>query len=182
MYKTLFFTTISIFTIFSIGCGGPAANNANGAKPNTNSTVVINGNTGLNPTPKPISEKTNDAPTLGPIVKTYYEALKKKDDALLKTVLSKDLLKTMEEGMKEEKKKGLAAYAAELDRVPENGIEVRNEKIQGNKGSAELKGGAYVNWSSIGFVMEDGKWKMSNESSETEAVKPNNPPPPNTAK
>jgi hypothetical protein len=175
MYKILFFTTISIFTILAVGCGGapvPNTNNnapANANRANGNNVAVIN------PTPKPVGETVNDAPTLGPVVRAYYEALKKKDDAALRALLSKSLLKDVEEGMKEEKKTGLAAYMAETDRVPEKGIEVRNEKIEGDKASAELKGGAYVNWSSISFVKEDGKWKLSNESVEIDAVKPSAP-------
>jgi hypothetical protein len=169
MYKILFFTTFFVLTILAIGCGGPAAPNVN-----SNTPVNANRNTGnavvINPTPKPVEATTNDAPTLGPVVRAYYEALKKKDDAALRDLLSKGLLKVTEERMKEEKKTGLAAYMAETDR-PGN-IEIRNEKIDGDRGSAQLKGGTYVNWSSIGFVKEDGKWKMSNESAEIQGVKP----------
>jgi hypothetical protein len=181
MYKILFFTTFFVLTILAIGCGGPPATNTN-----TNAPVNANRGNGnnvavLNPTPKPVAPTENDAPTLGPVVRTYYDALKKKDDALLRTVLSQSMLKQLEADMKSEKKTGLAAYAAELDRVPEKDIEVRNEKINGDKATAELKGGAYVNWSSLSFVKEDGKWKMSNESAEIQAVKPTAPAP-NTGK
>lgn len=178
MYKILFFTTFFVLTILAIGCGGPVATNINSNAPvnanrsNGNSVVI-------NPTPKPVEPTTNDAPTLGPVVRAYYEALKKKDDAALRNLLSRDLIKEQEANMKEEKKTGLAAYMAETDR-PGN-IEVRNEKIEGDKGVAELKGGAYVGWSKIGFIKEDGKWKMSNESAEIQAVKPSAPAP-NTGK
>lgn len=158
-----------------IGCGGPAAPNGNGNKPPVNGPAANTNN--FNPTPKPVAATTNDAPTLAPVVRAYYEALKKKDDAALKALLSKSLLKEVEDGMKEEKKTGLAAYMAETDRIPDKEIEVRNEKIDGDKGTAELKGGAYVNWSSISFVKEDGKWKLTNGGSEIEAVKPSGPAP-----
>jgi hypothetical protein len=105
--------------------------------------------------------------------------LKKKDDALLRTILSRAMLQQLETEMKDEKKTGLAAYAAELDR--QGDIQVRNEKIEGDKGVAELKGGAYADWTKLGFVKEDGKWKMSNESPEINAVKPSAPAP-NTGK
>jgi len=182
MYKILFFTTFFVLTILAVGCGGPAAPtpNANGnATPNANrgnsSNVVV-----INPTPKPVEPTTNDAPTLGPVVRTYYEALKKKDDALLKTVISRDLIKAQEANRIDDKfQGGLAAYMADTDR-PGN-IEVRNEKIEGDKGVAELKGGSYVGWSKISFIKEDGKWKMSNESAEIQGVKPSAPAP-NTGK
>jgi hypothetical protein len=175
MYKILFFITFSSFTLLAAGCGGPAGTNANGGKPNTNAPVNNNA-AGLNPTPKPVAPLENDAPTLAPVVKTYYEALKKKDDALLRTVLSQAFLKEIEQGMKEEKKTGLAAYMAETDRVPEKEIEVRNEKINGDRATAELKGGTYINWSSVDFVREDGKWKMTNGSAETDSMKQTNMP------
>jgi nitrogen fixation protein len=181
MYKILFFITFSIFTLLTVGCGGnpPGANNNNTGNvkpPNSNGPA-----NGLTVTPKPVTAKENDAPTLAPVVQSYYEALKKKDDALLKSVLSASFIKEIEQGMKEEKKTGMAAYMAETDRT-EPAVEVRNEKITGDKGTAELKGGSYVNWSTINFINEGGKWKLTNSSSEIDAVKPTGPPPTNTAK
>ena len=181
MHKILFFTTFFIITLLMIGCGGAPAPNADST--NRVNSNVLNGNVnaGIPTTAKDKGPTTNDAPTLGPVVRAYYEALKKKDDALLRTVLSQAMIKKLEAEMKVEKKTGLAAYAAELDRIPEKDIEVRNEKIDGDKGTAELKGGAYVGWSAIGFVKEDGKWKMSDESPEIEGVK-SSAPASNTAK
>lgn len=182
MFKILFFTTFFSFTLLMAGCGGPTGSNGNSTnKPNANLANPNANVAGIPTTTKDKGPTTNDAPTFGPVVRTYYEALKKKDDALLKTVLSQAMIKKLEAEMKAEKKSGLAAYAAELDRVPETVIEVRNEKIDGDKGIAELKGGTYVNWSAIAFVKEDGKWKMSDESPEIEAVK-SSAPPSNTAK
>lgn len=174
MYKILFFTTFLVFTILAVGCGGPATNTNNNTPVNANRNT---GNSGVvfNPTPKTAEPTTNDAPTLGPVVRTYYEAMKKKDDALLRTVLSQAMLKQLEADMKSENKTGLAAFAAELDRPGD--IQVRNEKIEGDKGVAELKGGAYFDWTKLGFVKEDGKWKMSNESPEIQGVKPSAPAP-----
>ena len=181
MYKILFFTTFFIITLLMIGCAGAPAPNANSINPVNSNAVNGNVNAGITTTKRETGPTTNDAPTLGPVVRAYYEALKKKDDALLRSVLSQAMVKQLEAEMKADKKTGLAAYAAELDRVPETVIEVRNEKIEGDKGMAELKGGAYVNWSALGFVKEDGKWKMSNESPEIEGVK-SSAPASNTAK
>ncbi|MGH9819124.1 MAG: hypothetical protein ACRD43_03050 [Pyrinomonadaceae bacterium] len=112
----------------------------------------------------------NEAPTLKPTVVAYYDALGKKDDAALKKVLSDELVKSLEADMKAEKKTGLAAYVAETDRIPENGIQVRNEKIAGDKGVAEVKGGSYINWTPLAFIREGGVWKLSNENPDVDAV------------
>lgn len=181
MYKILFFTTFFIITLLMIGCGGAPVPNANSGNPVNSNAVNGNINAGTTTTKKEIGPTINDAPTLGPVVRAYYEALKKKDDALLKSVISQAVLRQLETDMKAEKKTGLAAYAAESDIQPVNGIEVRNEKIEGDKGTAELKGGTYVSWIAVGFVKEDGKWKMSNESPEIEGVK-SSAPASNTAK
>jgi len=181
MYKILFFTTFFIITLLMIGCAGAPAPNANSTNSANSNLVSGNTNVGIQTTKREIGPTTNDAPTLGPVVRTYYEALKKKDDALLKTVLSQAMVKQLEDDMKAENKAGLAAYAGESDRVPEKDIEVRNEKIDGDKGVAELKGGSYLEWSKIGFVKEGGKWKMSNESPEIQDVK-SSVPASNTAK
>ena len=114
---------------------------------------------------------TNAAPTLAPVVAAYYDALKKKDDAAIRKVLSAEFIKSLEIDMKEEKKTSLSAFIAELDKVPEKPVEVRNEKIEGDKGVADIKGGSYVNWTAISFVKEGGAWKMSNEIPDIQSVK-----------
>ena len=140
--------------------GGPNSNLANANAP-SNANAPI-GNSGLETVKKPEPPKTNDAPTLAPVVQTYYEALKKKDDAMLRSVMTQDFIKTIEADMKAEKKTNMAAYMAEME--PEGAVEVRNERIEGNKGVAELKGGAYLNWTSFTFANEGGKWKFTGGS------------------
>src|SRR5260221_596134 len=79
-------------------------------------------------------------------------------------------VKVLEADMKEEKKTNLAAFIGETDRVPEGGIQVRNEKITGDEGTAEVKGGVYLNWTALGFVKEGGVWKFSNKIPDVQAV------------
>jgi len=156
-----------------VGCGGPAnTGNANSANANAANSNVgsTNSNGVLNTTTKQPGEKINDAPTLKPVVEAYYDAIQKKDDAAIRKVLAAPFLKTLEADMKDEKKTNLAAYIAETDRVPEGGIQVRNEKIVGDEGTAELKGGAYLNWTALGFIKENGVWKFSNKNPDVQAV------------
>ncbi len=147
------------------GCGGGESNvnvsNTNTA--NTNSAPSAN-NTGLEPTKQPAVATTNNAPTLGPILNAYYDALKKKDAAAVRKVMAEDFLKSTEADMKEEKKTDIVAFLTEYDTLPEGQMEVRNEQIIGNRGTAIVKGGAYGgNGILMVFKNEGGSWKVSNE-------------------
>ncbi len=94
----------------------------------------------------------------------YYEALKKKDDAALRKVFSRDTLKSYEADMKEEKETSLAKFITDLEPVPDKPFEARNEDIVGDSIIAEMRGGSYPNGIKIKFVKEDGAWKMTTEN------------------
>ena len=174
--KLLSFTTILIFSILMIGCGGSTTNTVNTAANTTNATnTIANTNNPLETTKKPEAATTNNAPTITPVVQAYYDALRKKDDAALRNVLSKALLAEIESDMKAQKKTKLAEYITENEIVPDKPVEVRNEKIDGDKAVAEIKGGSYGVWTKFAFVKEGGTWKYSNESPETEGMKPSAP-------
>ncbi len=169
------YTTVSVLALAAMisACGGDVATtNVNLSANITNSTNTAPTNVTAANTDgirKPEAATTNAAPTLKPVVLAYYDALKKKDDAALKAVLSADVIKSIEADLKEGNRKDMSGYLAEIEDLTGT-IEVRNEEINGNKGFAEVKGGVYVNWSSLGFVNEGGKWKLSNESKEIQRV------------
>ena len=167
--KREIYLSISLASMISLiaGCGGPAANtntnvnnvNANAANSHGQMTTTRN------------DEPTeNNAPTLGPVVQQFYDALRDKDDAKLKETITADFQKTLEEDMKSKNQKSLAAFVAESDYRPGQVIEVRNEKIQGDKAVAELRGGAYKNWTSFSFAKENSKWKFTGGSPEIDNV------------
>jgi hypothetical protein len=84
---------------------------------------------------------------------------------MLRDTITADLAKSLESDMKEAKRKDFAAFAAEQDNYQSGQvIEVRNEKITGNKGVAELKGGQYKVWTPFSFALENGKWRLDNGS------------------
>ena len=89
--------------------------------------------------------------------------LRNKDAADVKKVMESEFLKTIEADMKDEKKTDIVAFLTEFDKLPTGKMEARNEQITGNKGTAEVKGGSYVNWTRVVFIKEDGVWKVSNE-------------------
>ena len=173
MHYKLSFTTILIFSILMIGCEGSTTTSENVAtNTSNNANKVINSNNPLETTKKPEAATTNGAPTLGPVVQVYFNALKAKDDAAVSKVLSQEYLKKAQAETRSEKKAKLTEYLAEYDGVPEKPVEVRNEKINGDNGVAEVRGANYVNWTAFGFVKEGGVWKLSGESPETEGMKP----------
>ncbi|CAN5253693.1 hypothetical protein BH10ACI1_BH10ACI1_10130 [soil metagenome] len=169
-FKLIFLIIISIFLT---ACPNSEQTNANVSNANAVNTanVTTNTNSPFNTTRTPEAATTNNAPTLAPVVAAYYVALKKKDDAAIRKVLSADFIKTLEADMKDEGKKSLAAYIAEIDKVPEKPVEVRNEKIDGDKATAELKGGFNANWTTYIFRKENGEWKMTNEFKDVNDVK-----------
>ena len=161
------------FTIFLIGCGTSETptNTANTKPVNANTPTTANADNPLNTTKTPEAATTNNAPTLTPVVQNYYEALKKKDDAGLRKVYSQETLKSLEADMKSEGAKSLVEFITELEPVPDTPFTVRNEQIQGDTATAEMRGGSYPNGIKIKFVKENGEWKMTNESPDIQSVK-----------
>ena len=167
---------LKIFAFFLLStllaaCGGTEGNTATNANTAANTGMANSNAANAVAYKTPTQEATtNDAPTLAPVVRGYYDALKNKDDAALKDVLSKEFVESIQADMKEEKKTNMALFLAETDKIPDKPIEVRNEKIQGEKGVAEIRGGSYPNWTPLAFIKENGKWKLSNENPAIENV------------
>jgi hypothetical protein len=157
--------------MFIASCGGNVeTNTATNSSTNADANVSEHGQVANRD-----SEPTeNNAPTIAPVVQQFYDALKNKDDEKLKETLTTEFQKTIEDDMKSEGKKSIAEFVAETDYRPGQQIEVRNEKINGNKGVAELRGGAYKNWTAFEFALENGKWRFTGGSPEIENMpKPN---------
>ena len=168
----IFILAIFVTAAFS-GCGGAPVNNAVNA-PKAN---AVNSNTAPVKTDDPVATQkkpevatTNNAPTIGPVVTAYFDAMKKKDDAAIQAVISSKFLATLISDMKKEKKAGLAAYIAEYELGSGKSMEARNEKIEGDKAVAEVRGGAYANWTPFIFVKENGAWKYTGDSPELQSV------------
>lgn len=92
--------------------------------------------------------------------KTYTKAIKAKDTTTMKLLLSSATIKMHE---KEAKSQG-----ANVDDVVkretlfgenQKSVEYRNEKIDGEKATLEVKN-SYGAWEKVPFVFEDGAWKI----------------------
>ena len=151
--------------MIAAACGGetPKPSNGTNANAGNSNTAPPAGNTALDTTKKPETPTTNDAPTLGPVINAYYDALRRKDAAGVRKVMESGFLKSTEDDMKAEKKTDIVAFLTETDKVPTSKMEARNEKITGNKGVAEIKGGSYTTWTPTTFINEGGVWKVSNQ-------------------
>ena len=92
--------------------------------------------------------------------KAFYEAAKKKDAAGIKKTLSKNLLNRLED----EAKKANKPLDERLINVsiPEAMPETRNEKIDGDNATLEIKGRGDI-WHPMSFVKEDGEWKLDSD-------------------
>ncbi len=159
-YQILF---LFIILSFLIGCGGntePTKNTTN----STNTTVTNRANTNspLSTTATPETAKTGEAPNLSKVVQGYYDALNKKDEAATKKFLSANALKYYETEAKSEKKTWFA-YLLELEDPVNEKREVRNEKIEGEKADAEIKGGSLGKFTKVAFVKENGEWKFASQ-------------------
>lgn len=170
-----YFVLFGFFILFAFsGCSAPetAINTTNTAANAVNSGATkANADSPFNTTKTAEEATTNRAETVAPTVAAYYQALKKKDDAALRKIYSRETLQSLETDMKEEGAKSLAAFITELEPVPDQPFEVRNEQVNGDTAIAELRGGAYPNGIKIKFVKENGEWKMTNESPEFQSVK-----------
>lgn len=168
-FQILIFCTILIFSIFLTGC--PSNQPTPNANQNTNQPAnkAGNENSALTTTKTPTEATTNDAPTLKPVFTAYCDAMTKKDEAALRKVYSQGTLKSLEADAKADKK-SLAEYLS-ADRVSNKLCEIRNEKIEGDVGIAEVKTEGAPNGFKIKFVKENGEWKLTNEFPDFKNVK-----------
>ena len=97
-------------------------------------------------------------------LKSYTQAIKKKDTTTMKLLLSDSSIKMAEQEAK--------AQGVTLDEVVkretlfsenQNTVEFRNEKIDGDRATIEMKD-SFNTWNVVPFVREDGIWKIDKQS------------------
>jgi len=146
------------------GCN-KAGSNSNNAGANTTN----NAGPATTPSATPTSTATTSTGDAGSTptatFTAYYNAIKNNDAAAVKAIFSKDTIQALEEEAKQQKKsfddvfqEGLKSASAE---VPAQLPEVRNEKIDGDRATLEIKDDKKGTWEPLHFVKEDGKWKVS---------------------
>jgi hypothetical protein len=152
------------------GCGPSQDPSSNDSPANTDPAVSATPSDelgGIEKTPAP-AEKV-EAVTLGPVVEAFCDAMRKKDEAGLRRVYSKATLRSFEADMRAD---GISTLVEFLSNEPVGDkCAVVNERIQGDVGEALVSTKTYPNGIMLKFVKEDNEWKMTNQSSDFDAVR-----------
>ena len=101
------------------------------------------------------SAQSGTSPTA--TMNAYYDALKKKDVEAVKKTVSRGYLELLESaGVSAER-----AFQPMMDRLPAARPAIRNEKIDGDRATLEMRSEEGGRWDTIAFVKEDGAWKIA---------------------
>lgn len=92
--------------------------------------------------------------------KTYTKAIKQKDTTAMKLLLSSETIKMHEQ---EAKARGVTlddvVVQETLFSADQTTVEFRNEKIEGDRATLEVKN-SFGAWETVPFVNEEGEWKI----------------------
>lgn len=186
----VFILFVSIFFTGCNSCGSGTAIVVNTEDMNTNSTINRNINTNeninadnsntpetsqnsdpLSVEPIPKSSEKVQAETLKPVVDAYCAAMRKKDDAGLRSVFTPATIKALEADVKAD---GLGSIAELLELEPVgNNCQVVNETIQGNTAQATVITQTYPTGTSFTFEKVGNDWKMTRKSADFDRVDQN---------
>lgn len=104
-------------------------------------------------------------------LKDYTQAIKKKDAAQMKTLLSKGSIKMAQDEAREQNIPLEEIIKKEtLFSEEQKTVEFRNEKIEGGTATIEMKN-SYGTWDVVPFIKEDGSWKVAKERYADELMK-----------
>jgi hypothetical protein len=142
----------------SNGTNAPASNSNGGRETSSSPT------TGGSPTTTaPAGTVSASTPTEA--FRSYYEAIKRKDAAAVKSLFSKATVEALEKNAAQKNttfdevfKEGLESASKE---IPASVPETRNEKIEGDKATLEVKDDKKGSWETLRFVNEGGQWKIA---------------------
>ncbi|NNE99545.1 MAG: DUF4878 domain-containing protein [Pyrinomonadaceae bacterium] len=97
----------------------------------------------------------------------FVAGIQKKDGAMIKSCLSKASVEQFEKDLKasgsENDKKSIEELLVETfeDEDLQKAPEMKNEKIDGDEATLDVKDDETEKWDSIPFVKEDGAWKIA---------------------
>ena len=153
-------TLITLALVLAAACSQNTATNSNGGGTASNANASNTRPASTASTPA-ATTTANSLSTPTNAFKVFYETSKNKDVAGFKRTLSKDTLALLETQAKVENKTLDAALAEQFEKmeVPATLPESRNEKIEGDKATLEVKDDKTGQWESFKFVKENNEWK-----------------------
>ena len=95
------------------------------------------------------------------VLRKFVEASQKKDVETMKQTLSAGTLKVIEDSAKKQNMTLEEALKKDDGKDLKEMPETRNEQIEGDTATVEVKNTATGDWDKIPFVKEDGKWKVA---------------------
>ena len=165
-------TAITLATAVTLltGCSKETSNtanaNASNSAANVSASPAATSTQPSSPTAPmtPTTSASGGATPIGAFT-AYYEAIKRKDVDAVKNVFSKGTLSMMEERAKKANttidavmKEGLEGASKD---VPAEAPKTRNEKVDGDKATVEVRDEKKDKWELVHFVREDGQWKIA---------------------
>lgn len=97
-------------------------------------------------------------------LKAYTTAIKKKDTTQMKLLLSDASIKMAEQEAKSQNVNLDEVVKREtLFNENQKTVEFRNEKIEGDKATIEMKD-SFETWNTVPFVRENGSWKIDKQA------------------
>lgn len=101
------------------------------------------------------AEQSGGSPTA--TMNAYYDALKRKDVEAVKKTLANGYVKMIESaGVASER-----AFQPMMERLPATRPATRNEKIDGDRATLEVRNEVEGRWDLVAFVREDGAWRIA---------------------
>jgi hypothetical protein len=158
--STLTFMTICALAFVSAACGGAATDTT---KTNSNGGNVAKTDAAKSETQtKSASTVKQSTPTEAG--ESFYTAVKAKDKAAFKNLMSKDSMEILNAAASEKKMTmdDLLDKEFFVNAAMPAKLEQRGEKITGDKATTEMKDDK-GEWSPMTFVKEGGVWKVSLE-------------------
>ena len=102
--------------------------------------------------------------------KTFYEAAKSNNIEGIKRSMSKKTMEAMTKAAGKENKSVDESLKDMAKDAPSKTPQTRNEKIDGDKATLEVKDDKMDKWDSVPFVKEDGQWKIALLDSMSDAM------------
>lgn len=170
---------IAVFLLAALtfgGCNSTQTNNTAIVNQPTNQAKATNES-------QPSSQAGLDSPT--ETLKTFAAATKKKDAEAIKKTLSKSTMKVIEESAKQQNISVNEMLTKAEDPEGKDLPETRNEKIDGDTATLEIKDDVTGEFDEMPFVKEDGVWKIAldvfMESMKKKILKDMKKPPPSNS-